>query len=118
MRLLGAIAFVWLSGCVYVDDFGAKPDAPDCVCHARNGGESDHVGGDHWFNGPEFCACDSVAGAPTTSCRDVCSFTGVRFVDSDGVVCSCSASGATSCSADANENGTCSDGDGDGICDG
>jgi hypothetical protein len=116
---LALIALACCSACLVIgsNSSDANADPASCVCHARNGGESDHTAGQHWFNSDEFCGCASVAGTPETSCRLVCEFQGVRFVDSDGIVCSCSSSGAITCSGDANENGSCTDADHDGICD-
>lgn len=90
------------------------------ICSSRHGGESDHLVGERWFDGTDWCTCVALAGETETRCRDTCADDGVRFSDTDGVVCSCDPmTWQLECAADANDGECpclCDDPDGDGIC--
>jgi hypothetical protein len=122
MRLLVLALSAALSGCIIVDlPFGGDGrEKNNLICYARHGGESDHLCGERWFDSTQLCSCDDVDeldDTGTTRCTDTCQRSGVRFVDTDGVVCAC-VNNTLQCEADA-DDGTpeCNDDDDDGVCD-
>jgi hypothetical protein len=124
-RAHGALAFVavFATGCIIDSRNFSSPqsyDSDDGVCESRYGGEGDHVVGERWFFNDELCRCVNVAGEAQTDCVYLCDQRDVRFMDSDGVVCSCDDLNRVECAADGNDTQCdclCSDPDDDGVCD-
>ncbi|MCC7072331.1 MAG: hypothetical protein IT383_13465 [Deltaproteobacteria bacterium] len=128
MRLMSATFAVLLGVatpcCILVDvERAGAPGAAseqERICSARHGGESDHLVGERWFDRTDWCTCVSLAGVPETRCRDTCADDGVRYSDTEGVVCRCDLmTRQLDCAADANDGECpclCEDPDDDGIC--